>query len=479
MANGKPTPGLDDRCKCGWGVGENLSGDCGDCNAAIAKLPKSNRRSRQPAQQIKEREFDEVDSDDVDAVPGFVQAAEEEDNVFEKDKRVREEQKAKEKAYAEARKAAKEAADLREKQDADALLERSGFTRGFVEENGRRQANLLHTDWLLIHIPRDGHCLMHCCVQILQMRQPGHAIKNNLQMRAALAQYFEDHDNKLEIVDVGRGGGIFQCENIECLRRGKDASGDMNYYGGLAECVAFSYRFAISLQVFAPETISEGVFHCPGGGPSDRHAPEVMMLSLGWRVQFGKVSRSRGKDHWVRMINVHTSVAALDSIAVTQNCIVTTEDGNDHEAKVVRALQARIPRYGDLVYAYDLQTPYGRPLGHFLPSQLRRPEVVVIEGDDNSGDAPEATAGDDSDKASDNNDGDSSSDSDSDENNCHGGSDDNDGQGGDQGNADKCKGGPAQQAVYRGPGRKPKSENDADATNWCHDTELTGLEKRG
>ncbi len=44
------------RCKCGWEVGQNLSGDCGDCNAAIATLSKSKRRSR------------EHDSGDVHAV---------------------------------------------------------------------------------------------------------------------------------------------------------------------------------------------------------------------------------------------------------------------------------------------------------------------------------------------------------------------------------------------------------------------------
>ena len=64
------------RCKCGWGVGENLSGDCGDCNAAITKLPKSNRRSRQQNEaQAEERAFDEVDPEDGDAVLAVVRAA--------------------------------------------------------------------------------------------------------------------------------------------------------------------------------------------------------------------------------------------------------------------------------------------------------------------------------------------------------------------------------------------------------------------
>ena len=181
MKKAKPAPGLDHRCKCGWGLGENLSGDCGDCNAAIAKLPKSNRRSGQRAKPIEEREFDAVNgADDVNAVLGLVgvrfeppaKDAQEDDDVFQKDKRPRKPSQAQARKKAEAE--AAEPRNLREKHDADGALSRSGFTRGFEEENGSSQANLLSCDWLLIHIPRDGHCLMHCFVRILQMRQPGH-----------------------------------------------------------------------------------------------------------------------------------------------------------------------------------------------------------------------------------------------------------------------------------------------------------------
>jgi hypothetical protein len=185
-------------------------------------------------------------------------------------------------------------------------------------------------------------------------------------------------------------------------------------------------------------------------------------------------------------------------LAPTQNCIVTDRDGHDHEAKVVHAFQARIPLVGDLVYAYYLETPYGRPLGHFRPSQLRCPEVVVI-GDEAPGEAPGATDGngsvegegsghdsdedlDDESGGSDDNDGHNADDSidqgnadSSDDNDGHGGDQGNADDSNDQGNADKGNSGPAQQAVHRGRGRKPKSDNDVDATNWCHETELTFL----
>jgi hypothetical protein len=215
-------------------------------------------------------------------------------------------------------KAAKEAADLKAKQDADGVLLRNGFVRGLVDENGSKQANLIHNDWLIIPIPRDGHCLMHCFLRILelrqpgmhcflrilQLRQPGHAIKTHFEMREALAKYFEDHDNHLEVADVG----IFECESLESMRTGKDSSGSNNYYGGISECVAFSFRFGISLEVYAPESM-DAAFNIAGGGASD-HAPEVIMMIFGWWR--GK-SRTRGTVHWQRMINVHTSLPIFPS----------------------------------------------------------------------------------------------------------------------------------------------------------------------
>jgi hypothetical protein len=383
-------------------------------------------------------------------------------------------------AQAKADAEAAEARNLREKHDADGALSRSGFTRGFEEENGSSQANLLSCDWLLIHIPRDGHCLMHCFVRILQMRQPGHEIKGHLQMRVALAQYFEDHGNSLEVVDVG----IFQCENIDSLRAGTDASGNMNYYGGIAECVAFSYRFAISLQVYAPETLADGYFPCRGGGPSDQ-APEIMLLSFGWRIQFGKVCRSQGTDHWSRMISVHTSVPASGSIAPTQNCVVTDRDSNVHEAKVVRALQARVPRVGDMVYAYYLETPYGQPLGHFWATQVRLPEVVIIDGEELPGDAPgnndpynDVEAGFGHNEIYGVNDDNDREDDESSEGDGNGDNDDNDQeqvQGQKQAAGAYSEQQPSKVTEGRKvAGRKPKG-GEEDATNWCHDTHVTFL----
>ncbi len=223
---------------------------------------------------------------------------------------------------------AKEAADLRQKQDADRLLQRSGFVRGFVDENGKQQANLVHDGWLLIAIPRDGHCLMRSFLQILQMRQPDHAMKTHQEMRAELVAYFERHNNRLQIDDV-----FFECDSLEAMRTGQDSSSQNNYYGGLPECVAFSYRFGISLVVYAPESI-DGPVIISGGGHTD-HAPEAIIVSFGWRGN----TRTPGTDHWQRMINLRTSVLAQSSIVPKENCVAKV-DGTRYEAKVKRSLVA-------------------------------------------------------------------------------------------------------------------------------------------
>jgi hypothetical protein len=335
-------------------------------------------------------------------------------------------------------KAAKEAADLKAKQDADGLLLRSGFVRGSVDENGSLQENLIHNDWLLIPIPRDGHCLMHCFIRILQLRQPGHAIKTHFEMRCELAKYFEDHGNRLEVADVG----IFECEDLQAMRTGKDSSGNNNYYGGLPECVAFSYRFGISLEVYAPESM-DAAFNIAGGGSTD-HAPEAIMFSFGWWR--GK-SRRPGTDHWQRIINVHTSVPVLGAIGVNENCVTNIDGAEPCEAKVVRSLIAFNVAAGMLVYCYILETPYGQPLGHFLPTQVRRPLVFNVS-DETSLSSDNDNADGDSDGNGDGDghgdghgavdgDGDSGSDRDGDGegagNNDTGGGDDGGGEGGGKG----------------------------------------------
>jgi hypothetical protein len=307
MAKTKASGSLGDRCKCGWAVGANTSGDCVLCNDAIAKLPRRRMRPEATEQRL------------------------DDDDAFEQDKVSLKPPIKSQKTNTLSKAAQQQAADLRLKQDADLLLQGNGFARATVVENGSQHAGLVSEDWFTVAIPRDGHCLIHCFVGILKGRHPDHVIQSNSQMRECLAQYFEAYNNALEIDGVG----VFSCESIDSFRSGRDKNGGRSYYGGIPECVAFSYRFSISLAVYAPESM-DGVFICRGGGPTD-FAPEVLLQSLGWRGN----RRSSAADHWQRMISVHQSVLAHDSIAPNQNVIVTAE-GSHSEAKLTRSLQCSV-----------------------------------------------------------------------------------------------------------------------------------------
>jgi hypothetical protein len=457
------------RCRCGWKLGQNLSGDCAECNGAIAKIPV--RRGRQY--------LDPSLSDDA----------------FEKEKapqkpkcqpsRSKEEQ-------AEAKRLAanrKKEEWIRQKSDADVNVAKAGFFRATVLEKGHQHETLLHHDWFQIAIPRDGHCLMHCFVRILLDRNPDHDIKTVKQMREALAQYFDSTNNEIEIFDDGMTC-TFSCESIDCIRSGKDPSGNCRYYGGIPECVAFSYRFSISLQVYAPESMALP-FRCHGGGPTD-HAPEAILLTFGWHGN----RRIYAMDHWQRMVSVHTSVSVAECLAPNDCCTVTVE-GDDFgvkDAKVVRSLQCDtfIPGGpGRLVYCYFLETHYSQPLGHFYPTQVQAVERVYVS-DSPPGVAPglessaSEDAGDDSGGSHDGDSGDGGNalsaedpeDAPEDSSHSH------DGDSGDGGNAPSAAvcgddnahkvSAPQPRPPARAPGRKPK-DDDADTTVWCHATEVTFL----
>jgi hypothetical protein len=263
------------------------------------------------------------------------------------------------------------------KKAADSRLIKNGFRRVRCSENGRSVANVEHDDWDICPMPRDGHCLFHSLLSILHDRHPTTDVDTNSELREALASYFERSNNVLEV----DGYGTFSCESIDCLRSGQDPTGQLRYYGGLDECVAFSYRFSISLEIHMPER-AEGFFSCPGGGNSDC-APEVIILTWGW---YGNHRRC-GTDHWQRMFNRLRSIPNSDAIAVGHNCIVDTNDG-DREARVVKVMQYQ-PRGGRArqAYCYALESHYSSPLGHFFPTQVRLPAIVEISSsaDDSDG----------------------------------------------------------------------------------------------
>jgi hypothetical protein len=191
---------------------------------------------------------------------------------------------------------------------------------------------------------------------ILQDRLPGSEINTQQKLRQVVADFFEAHENCLKL-DEEEEAVVWSCESLEAIRSGRDKSGKCLNYGGLPECVAFSLRFKISLEVYAPETM-DGPFVIDGGGCTD-YAPEVIIQTLGWRGN----RRAMGSDHWQRMVSNTRAVSGDKAVvAAGQNCVVTF-DGQDVDAKVVRAFQYHVSDTETLVYCYVLNTSYGTPLG--------------------------------------------------------------------------------------------------------------------
>jgi hypothetical protein len=184
MSSGKSAKSGGSRCRCGWTLGENISGNCVPCNEAIAKLPRRRMRAQEATEASQQLQDDDVFEPDKPLPPAS--------RKYQKKPTLSKAEKA-------ALAAQQEAADLRSKQDADSILEGNGFVRGTVVEKGVELAGLVNPDWFPIITPRDGHCLVHCFLQILKDRQPDNAVRRMCDMRECLAQYFETHDNKLEI----------------------------------------------------------------------------------------------------------------------------------------------------------------------------------------------------------------------------------------------------------------------------------------
>ena len=87
-------------------------------------------------------------------------------------------------------------------------------------------------------------------------------------------------------------GFTFQCEDIEAIRSGANATGNNLNFGSLTEVFAFSRIYSISVSVLSPETIGCEVVKFDSG-----NTPELLLQTLGWENE----ERRRGADHWQRL----------------------------------------------------------------------------------------------------------------------------------------------------------------------------------
>lgn len=463
-------PATSDRCSCGWALGENLSGDCTNCNEANVQL--GSRRGRKCGTAVVSKKTPSAVAGAAPDVDEFEQEKlavhpKQRLPVKQRSQDARKDSKVNEKAAENT----EQTTNVILKNNADELLFANGFSRTFHLENRHRNANVDCPGWMILHTPRDGHCLWHCLLSILHERHPNSVIQNQNQLREAVVSFYESHDNQLHV-----GEHAFSCEYPHAIRTARDNSGMCLHYGGLPEAVGFALKFKISLEVYAPETFV-GPFTIPAGGAS-----EAIIQTLGWNG----VRRRRGSDHWQRMMcTVFPVCGDAARFVKGESCTVSVE-GNDVEAKMIAGKGIETPE-GPVVYCFACETHYGQPLGNFPAAKVRRVERVVISDNDGDNDQHKLDAPVSSDNDQDEGVDDDhpmrgmsvSSENDQDESIANNSDDDqpergmsvsseNDQEEGVQNDGDD------HQIVKRAPGRKPNA-SDADTTNWCQDTLVTFL----
>ena len=146
--------------------------------------------------------------------------------------------------------------------------------------------SLEHDLYEVIPFKRDGNSLFGCFWAILQERTPEALPSDIASLRGVIADCFEENDNDLRDYD----GVSFQCESINAIRTGADATGHL-HFGSISEVFAFSKLYGISISVHCPETTNQTV-NFEFGSP-----PELLLQTLGWE----KEERRKGSDHWQRL----------------------------------------------------------------------------------------------------------------------------------------------------------------------------------
>ena len=183
-----------------------------------------------------------------------------------------------------------------ERNHADSLLLKDNWRRCISFEAGVGNcgadgdgycSSLVHDQYEVIPIKRDGNCLFHCFWSILEERAPELLPHDIQSLRGVIADYFDEHNNDL----CNDDGVPFRCESIDAIRAGADATGQLLHFGGLPEAFAFSKVYSISIAVLCPEVMI-GVTTFNLGTP-----PEFLLQTFGWENE----DRVRGADHWQRL----------------------------------------------------------------------------------------------------------------------------------------------------------------------------------
>lgn len=204
--------------------------------------------------------------------------------------------------------------------EADAVLQASGWRRCVTQEKGCSANNLEHDKFEVVFIQRDGDCLFHCLCQILDTLGVAKC-DGQSAMRGIIADFFDQNKNSIQCAAIAEGEGAealtldYSCECVQAIRSGK---GGRRAYGGVAEIVAFCVKYGVTVTVFSPENGSVGdppITYNPGD--IDGEFPRAMVLNtLAWGQN---KQRSAGQDHWqlLKYREVTTPQLAAPTAAAT------------------------------------------------------------------------------------------------------------------------------------------------------------------
>ena len=166
---------------------------------------------------------------------------------------------------------------LKQFDDANKLLEKAGWSRCLNMEQDFPYYNLMHPNYSVKPIPRDGKCMFHCMLAILEAEHETSAPTRATDLQEQLAQYAEDQEPP-EGQQKGKYGGIFADEKtylpLEESIRGKN-------YGGEAALAIFVQMYGITVHCIAPESNASEVVHKGDGKSTNQY---YMLQTLSWNT---------------------------------------------------------------------------------------------------------------------------------------------------------------------------------------------------
>lgn len=173
------------------------------------------------------------------------------------------------------RKTNKDETALKQFSTANELLERAGWIRCKTSEYSVSYANLMHPKYSVKKMPRDGKCMYHCMLAILEAEREMRAPPTAKEFREQLANYAESQVPPKGTATSKYGGILYDGVYLP-LEESIRAT-----YGGEAVIAVFVQLYGITVHVIAPECNARVVTHKGDG----RSANEYYMLqTLSWQT---------------------------------------------------------------------------------------------------------------------------------------------------------------------------------------------------